>query len=318
MIERFRALAADWQPHLARARPWLRGAWIVAILAYVAFSLREIGIARVWSELPRAPAFYLVYWAGFMILPISERLIFARIWSDTPPVPIPVLLRKRVLNQVVFGYSGDIWFFWWASRHLGVPERQVLAGVKDSTLLSGVAAAAVTLILVGWFSLVGSGWILVRAMGDYRAFFIALGLVILFIAPVALRFRRQIFWVGGGTALFVLAAHFLRIAMVQGVEVAIWSIVLPQVPFATWLLFLTVQMLINQLPIVPNRDLLFLAVGIELTARVGVDQAALAALFVAVTLLKQITNLTVFVLTSFLRNDHLSTKAEPAGSSANP
>ena len=290
MIERFRALAADWQPHLARARPWLRGAWIVAILAYVAFSLREIGIARVWSELPRAPAFYLVYWAGFMILPISERLIFARIWSDTPPVPIPVLLRKRVLNQVVFGYSGDIWFFWWASRHLGVPERQVLAGVKDSTLLSGVAAAAVTLILVGWFSLVGSGWILVRAMGDYRAFFIALGLVILFVAPVALRFRRQIFWVGGGTALFVLAVHFLRIAMVQGVEVAIWSIVLPQVPFATWLLFLAVQVLIRQLPIVPNRDLLFVAFILEFAPASGVDPAALRAMILTIYLIYQLFN----------------------------
>jgi hypothetical protein len=143
---------------------------------------------------------------------------------------------------------------------------------------------------------------LARAVGEGETdLWIALaGFAVL--AALALRFHRRVLWIGPAASARVFGIHFGRIGLVQLAQVLQWTVVLPLVPVETWLLFLTVQMLVNQLPFVPNRDLLFLALGVELTTRIGADEAALAAMFVAAALLKQVTNYTALGLTFLVRD----------------
>lgn len=280
---------------------WLNRLWLAAILLFVAWRLTRIGWGEVLANVPAGPWFYLIYAASFMVLPVSERIIFGTIWPASPRASMAALLRKRAMNSMVIGLSGDLSFFLWARRHMGLPERRLLAGIKDSSILSGLSSALVTASLVAAFFATGSAGVIDRFLAGHRAAMWAAIAAAVILIPVGIRFRRRILWIDGGQAARVLAVHVVRGLLVLGLQLAQWAVVLPQVPIETWLLFLTVQLLIGQLPLLPNRDFLFLAVGVELTGAVGVDRAALASMFVTMTFLKQATNLVTLVLTSFTR-----------------
>jgi len=299
---RARALLAPIIAGLARWKVPLRIAFVAAMAGLVAWQLWSIGLAALAAQIPTNPLFYIIYWAGFAVLPASEMLIYRTIWPSAPRAPFLALLRKRVLNNVVLGYSGDVWFLLWARTRLGVPDRRLLAGLKDSSLLSGAASSAITAAIALAFILTGHGEGMARAMGA-RTVDVWIGLAALAVlVALALRFGHRILWIGGRAAARVFAIHVGRIGLVQLAQVLQWMVALPLVPFETWLMFLTVQMLVNQLPFVPNRDLLFLALGVELTALVGTDEAGLAAMLVSATLLKQATNYSALALTMLLRD----------------
>lgn len=306
LASRIRAMGEVIGAFLGRWKLPLRVAFIAAMAGFIGWQLWRIGPVALVAEIPTNPLFYLLYWAGFAVLPISEMLIFGTIWPTAPRAPFWALVRKRVLNNVVLGYSGDVWFALWARRRLGLPDRRLIAGLKDSSLLSGAASAVITAGIVLVFVLSGQGDLLARAIGerpsgtwvDLSVAAVALAVV----AALIIRFGRRILWIGGRAAARVFGIHVARIGLVQLAQVLQWMVVLPMVPFETWLLFLTVQLLVNQLPFVPNRDLLFLAIGVELTGSMGVNEAAMAAMFVAAALLKQATNYAAFGLTLLVRD----------------
>ncbi len=317
LASRIKARGAVIGASLERWRLPLRVVFIAGMAGFIGWQLWRIGPQALVAQVPVNPLFYLIYWVGFAVLPISEMLIFRTIWPAAPRAPFWTLVRKRVLNNLVLGYSGDVWFALWARRRLGLPDRRLIAGLKDSSLLSGAASAVITAGIALVFVLSGQGDLLARAIGerptgtwaDLLVAAVALGVVIALI----IRFGRRILWIGGRAAARVFAIHLGRIGLVQLAQVLQWMVVLPIVPLETWLLFLTVQLLVNQLPFLPNRDLVFLAIGVELTGSMGVNEAALAAMFVATALLKQATNYAAFGLTLLVRDgrpgsavDHIS------------
>lgn len=283
-----------------RHERWLGRGVTAAILAIVAWRLSEIGWRDVLGKVPETPWFYLIYALSFATLPVSERLIFATIWPAAPRATFAALVRKRALNNMVVSYSGDLFFFLWVRRHLGLPERRVLAGIKDSSVLSAIASGLLNAGLAAAFFLSGSAGVIDRVLAGHRASLWAALAGVALLVPVFLRFRRRILWIDGRQATRVFAIHVARNLIVLLLQLAQWAAVLPQVPVQTWLLFLTVQMLVSNLPLLPNRDFLFLAVGVGLVGATAVDEAALAAMLVVMTCLKQATNLAALVVTSVL------------------
>ena len=65
-------------------------------------------------------------------------------------------------------------------------------------------------------------------------------------------------------------------------------------------MFLTTQMVVSRLPFVPNRDLLFLSAGLQMSGTVGVPEQAMAGLLIAGGALTQGSNLVFFLITSLL------------------
>lgn len=74
---------------------WLRRLFVVLIVAYLCYQIYEIGFAEVLAALPRIPAFYLIFLLIYILLPLSELLIYRTL------LPIPVkegflaFLRKK-------------------------------------------------------------------------------------------------------------------------------------------------------------------------------------------------------------------------------
>lgn len=282
------------------ARPLQLG-WLALVCAFVGWKLTQIGWREVARGLPTTPWFYLIYAANFAVLPLSERRIYALIWER--PVALVALLRKRALNNSVLGYSGDVYFYLWARTALKLPDRRLLAGIKDSSVLSGAAGTLTTLTLVATFAATGRAGVFGSVLRGHERGLLAAGVGLLLAAPLAWRFRRVIVHIPARLAASVFALHAARVLLTTLLQALQWRVGLPDVPVSTWLLFLTLQAVIGQLPLLPNRELLFLAVSLELARGAGVAAPALSALMVATALLKQLANLATLAVTSVLRTD---------------
>ena len=288
--------------------------WIfnAAVIAYAGYEIWRLGLGAVLRSLPVDPLFYVIYLVHFAATPAAERLIYGLIWPRERRIPFAVLLRKRVMNAVLISYSGEIWFFLWARQRLGVPAREIASTVKDSSILSGLALAVATAVLAGWAVLTGAGQVLVVSVGDHLRAIVTATIAAAFVLPVMYRFRSRLFFLSTRLLFVVLGLHTLRLIVTQALQALQWAVVMPQVDFDVWLLFLTVQLLILQIPLVPNADLLFLAVGVRLTGSVGVSQADLAALLLATTVFKQVTNLATLAVTTLLTAGEGPSDAEVA------
>ena len=299
------------QAFVSKRRRLLNTLFNVAMLVFVLLHLRQLGFERVWNAFPKQALFYLVYIPQYAALPISEMLIFRIAWPHARRASLAALLRKRAMNAVVLGYSGDVWFFLWVRSRLLVPAQQIALVLKDSAILSAIVSVTTTAGMTIWLISLGAGGIFVSAVGGHWRIAAAVAVVAVLVAPVAFRLRRRIFLLAPSKLFAILGLHAARLFVTQASQVLQWAIVLPVVPFHTWLLFLTVQMLIQQMPFVPNRDLLFLAIGVQLTRSVGVDHTALVSMFVAMTAVKQMFNYVTLAATTLVR-DKPADVAEPA------
>ena len=75
------------------------------------------------------------------------------------PRALAVFSKKRVLNEAIFGYSGDAYLFMWAKRALGAREVGAgpLAAVKDVAITSALAGNVATLLMLGLALSLGGG-----------------------------------------------------------------------------------------------------------------------------------------------------------------
>lgn len=262
-----------------------------------------IGWGAVLASLPTTPWFYLLFLVMFLTLPLTETVIFRLLLDRRIGLAdIGVFIRKRVLNSAFVGYSGDFYLFVWAKRHLGLSTRKAGHAVKDNAILSGLASTTVTALLVAAFWLTGqaglvAGWLDTGAGKSLAVVFCAAVLL-----PVLLRFRGRIFAATGRVASAVLGIHMGRGLFLLLVQSAQWWVVLPNQSWTTWLIFLTAQMVISRLPFIPNRDLLFLSAGLEMSNVIDGPRAAMAGVLLAGGALTQGANLLFFVATSFGRS----------------
>ncbi|MEP9401592.1 hypothetical protein [Sphingomonas sp. VNH70] len=300
--ERLAALQAWSETPAAKiAGRVLRALFFVGVLVWLILKVRAIGWGAVAAALPRNPWFYLLFVVMFMALPVSEVWIFRLLLGRPLPGALPVFVRKRVFNSAFVGYSGELYLFVWARQRLGIASRTLLLAIKDNAILSALASAGITSALLLVFMATGRAkWIadwLHSAGGVVIAALLAAG----FLLPLLLRLRRQILTITWRTAAAVFGIHVGRIAVVVLLQATQWAVVLPTEPWSVWVTFLTVQMVISRLPVVPNRDLLFLSAALEMSHIVDGPRAAMAGLLLAGGALTQGSNLLFFLLTSFER-----------------
>ena len=127
---------------VARALPWVRRAFTIGIVAFILWRLTQFGWAELLANLPQNPIFYIVQIIAYSVLPISEVVIFGRLFGQRLWREWPVMLRKRALNNSVLGYSGEAYLVFWVKERLGLPRRKALSAIKDNVLLSGFTTAA--------------------------------------------------------------------------------------------------------------------------------------------------------------------------------
>lgn len=277
----------------------LRVLFVLGVVTYLIARLTAIGWAEVWASLPRTPWFYLLFVAMFFALPVSELAVYRLIWRVGLLRSFPVFVRKRVYNSTVIGYSGELYLYLWAKQHLGLPDRRTFSTIKDNNVLSTLASSSVTVLLLLAFLLTGQMHRVIRADPGLMSYFLVTTVIGALLVPVAIRFHRRIIALAASTALAVLAIHVVRLIAVLGLQAAQWAVVLTAVPFHTWLIFLTAQTVLTRIPFLPNKDLVFLGVGLGLAGIVDAPAAATAGMLLAGGALTQGTNFAMFLLTSF-------------------
>ena len=222
-----------------------------AILIAALWQLRYLDVRGVIAMVPRSPLFWLLFAAGYFALPASEWVIYRRLWT-LPPRGFLALLRKRISNEIIAGYSGELYFYAWARRHaslVGTP----FGAIKDVSILSAVVANVCTLALaaVSWQSLVALN------LGTDAKVMIVSAASIALPSIVALVMRKRLFTLPRDELGRIAVIHLLRIVATTVFAAALWKVALPAAPLAWWLVLATLRLLVSRLPLLPNKDIVF-------------------------------------------------------------
>lgn len=273
---------------------WLQLLLGVGVIGFLVYRLNAMGWVAIWHALPRNIWFYALFAVWYLAIPVAECFIYRRLWDCRLSHPLPILLRKRVLNFGILGYLGDGYFAYWAHQNLGLSLHRALAGIKDADILSALVSNFATVALVVAFLSTGELQTYVRSVPHFPELFLVFGGAVFVAILTAIVLRHRIFTVDTRGAACVTACHMARLIVMMLAQVGQWASVLPHVAMTTWLTFLTAQLVMTRVPFLPSQDLMNLGLGVALASVVDAPPVAIAGIFVATGALSQITNLIVF------------------------
>lgn len=284
------------RPHIVRLRQISGHLFVALMLGWLACQTHQIGWSAIRANLPLAPSFYMLLLLGYLSLPIGDILVYRRLWGTGTGATMPILLRKRIYNAAFIGYSGEVALMMWARRHVALPTHQLAHQIKDSNILSAAASTLVAALVMGWFLAADRSGLATR---EPLLVATAVLLVLVGFVPLLLAFKGRMITLPLETASAVFGTHLARFIATQVLLLAQWYAALPNAPFPALLLLLASQIVIGRIPILPNRELLFVGVGIGLSHDLALSQAAVAGLLVAGTALQQLLHLLAYLATSF-------------------
>lgn len=223
----------------------------VLILGAVAYQFRRFDVRSLEGLLPSSPLFWIAFVAYYFASPLSEWVIFRRIWG-LPVHGFAALLRKLVSNEILLGYLGEVYFYTWARRHTDITTAP-FGAVKDVAILSALTGNIFTLLMVIIsVPLFGS-----LHLGEHTKAFVDSIIAVLVLSGAMLLFRNRLFTLPRRELWFVTALHCVRIVVMMLLAAVLWHMVLPAVALSWWLLLGTLRQLISRLPLVPNKDVVF-------------------------------------------------------------
>lgn len=283
-----------------RIRQILHVGLTVATLAFVGSHLRGAGLEQIYASLPRQPAFYVLFCAGYMLLPLSEYLSYRRLLPRG--FPLPDILRKRAFNDALFDYSGEAYLLTRAEHLEGVGFRQAAVAVKDITLISGLVSNSATLLLLLGAFVVEHGDLSARFGGSFEIGATSGAIFVALLSGGVFFMRRRVISVQGEVFRTLLLIHSARLVAAMTIQVLQWSVVLPAVPVVQWLEVFAIWMLVTRIPFVPNRDLLLAGVGLSLADFLVAPRATVVGLFVAAAALPLLTHVIVLASGVFAKS----------------
>jgi len=230
----------------------------IAILAATLTALRQFDTRPILAMLPTNPFFWLVFLISYALTPLSEFIIFRRLWA-LPAEGICALLRKRLSNELLLGYVGEVYFYSWARDH-GSVTNTPYGAIKDVAVLSALAGNLVTLFL-----LVPALPLLASHEGVIDAQLMTWSIAIVGgSSALALLLRKRLFSLPKEERRFILMMHFARIIGSLALTALLWHLVLPDVGLSWWFLMVTLRQLLSRLPLLPNKDVVFAGLAVLL------------------------------------------------------
>ncbi len=271
---------------------------ISAVILVVLFrSIADIGWAEVLGVLPWSLPFWLLFVGSYFLQPLTEWHIYRRWWGFGWPA-IAVFLKMRVMNEALFSYSGHTYLLIWAAGRMGIeydpdappkrllgrgdgpgldPRTSPFAAVKDMAITSGLAGNFTTLFMLILAMVMGGDRVLSEAVDPATIKLIVWGFGGLILLNVGiLIFRSKVMSIPVPDNLFAFRWHLFRVLTAHALIVGSWILALPAIDIDTWVLLGALRMVIGRLPL-PNKELLFAAIAVQLTGEASVEVAALMA-----------------------------------------
>jgi hypothetical protein len=290
-------------PRVRKAGQIFRRILVVAIIGIIIYQLFDIGWREVLTSLPTHPLFYILFVVLYLSLPVAEVFIYQQVWKVRKWDSFKAFLTKRVYNEEVMGYSGEFYLFMWARKHLDKGDAEVLKNVRDNNILSSVNSNLVAFSLVG--VLIFTGIIeLENLVGDVNLVYVAAAIVILAVfIGLFIQFRKYLFALSLKKAAIVFSIYFVRFIIHHGLMIVQWAVVIPGTPLSIWFLFLAIIIVVNRIPFIPSRDLVFMWAGIELSRTLNMATASVAGMLLVSSALRKCTNLILFLVISYYSKD---------------
>ncbi|NBC37859.1 hypothetical protein GTZ99_14990 [Novosphingobium sp. FSY-8] len=267
----------------------------LAMLVVVILKLRELDLDKIVQMIPHSPVFWIVFAVNYMMPPLSEWVIYRRLWQ-IPLSGMGALLRKQVSNELLLSYLGEVQFYAWARARLNMVTAP-FGAIKDMTILSALTGNIATMVMLVWaWPFVSSG-----ALGmETRLVFSSLG-VVLVTSFVIMLFRQKLFTLPKRELWIITGVHFLRIIAYVGLTALMWHLVLPEVTYVMWLVLATLRMLISRLPLLPNKEVVFAGLTVFLLgndAQISYLFTLMAAIYPVAHVVMGLTLASTQVLTS--------------------
>ena len=268
--------------------PTIIGALLtLAMLVGLGHELLQNGLAGLTRTVPRNPLFYVAFLGVYFTLPVFDYLIFRKLWG-IPLSGLVALIKKRIANEVVLGYSGEAYFYAWA-RSRAQFVTAPFGAVKDVSILSAIAGNAITLAMIAVALPVGHRLIPPEMMRYvYGSLAIVFGTSLPFLI-----FSKRVFSLERGQLWWVFGAHVLRAVLGTLFLALAWHFALPTVSVAVWAFLSAGRLLFSRLPLLPNKDLLFANFAILFIGQEGA-LANLIAFTAAAVLLVHIVLIAAF------------------------
>jgi hypothetical protein len=266
-------------PLAGHGQDWLR--WVgpaisVLILCSVAYELRTLDYRSLVSLLPSAVGFWIALVAYYAAGPISEWVIFNRLWA-LPVRGITALLRKLISNELLLGYLGEVYFYAWARKSANIATAP-FGAIKDVAILSAVMGNIFTLLMV----LAALPFFNLLRIGANTSALAASAIIVLLSSLAMVVLRGRLFTLPPRELRFVAMVHSVRIVAMMLLAACMWHMILPTVGWSWWLLLGTLRQLLSRLPLVPNKDVVFAGIASLL---VGQDHEIVTAMALMATLL---------------------------------
>lgn len=267
-------------------------------LAMVAGLVRELvrfGLPGIEAAAPDSPLFYLFFLCLYLTNPTGDYVIFRRLWGIPFGGGLVALIKKRIANDVVVGYSGDLFFYLWA-RQSAPMVAAPFGAVKDVAILSAIAGNGLSLIMLALALTLGGG---LMTDHQYRIAAGSFAIVAAMSVPYLL-FSTRVFSLPLRQRWWVFGVHCLRIVTGAVFVAASWHVAMPQVPLGMWLFLAAARLLSSRIPLASNSDLLFATFAIMLIGE-GAAVSQLIAFSAACMLILHAAFTLVFGLQSISR-----------------
>jgi hypothetical protein len=286
-------------PRWKQIQTWFRRLVILFIVGIITYQLFEIGWREVLTSLPTHPVFYLLFAVLYISLPLAEIFIYRQVWKTGRWDAFKGFITKKVYNDEVMGYSGEFYLFVWARKRLDKSDKEILKNIRDNNILSASNSNLVAVTLVG--ILVYTGVLeLDTLIEDVNTLYVILGIVIAVVFGVLfVQFRKYFFSLPLKKAAIIFSIYMTRFLIHHGLMIVQWAVVIPHTPISIWFTFLAIVIVVNRIPFIPSRDLVFMWAGIELSRALNMATASVAGMLLVSSVLRKITSLILFLLISY-------------------
>lgn len=273
-------------PAFLASRPWavrliylLRWLFPLVLLGYVGYRLSALGWRDMWAARPANPGFYVMLVAQFFLQPLGDFLVYRNLWGAGNAPPLTVILRKRFLNSAMLDYSGEVFFYFWAQARLKLPRGMLIHAIKDSAVLSAGAGLAMVWVMALMLLATGGLHIPPSIAGNIWPY-VALGSLPLWLCAILVLAHRKVTVLSRKQIAATFAIHFLRSLSVLTVEFGLWFLSGALPTAVACLQFVALRLVVTRLPMVPNKDLIYVGAGIAAAGMVNLPVAPVATVLV--------------------------------------